>query len=186
MLCAAKTRIKPSAKLVLLCLAESARDDGRRAWPGPEAMGEWAGVSRARVFDCLKDLQELRLIAQTKRGQKHQRAEYVVFPDGCCAVHGPVSASSGADAEIPVDSPAHRTLSGSQGPAFGSQGPVLAVSGSSAPDASLTPPPTTTPGLLLSDHSPRPLRSVPPADDDCEHGVDRHASCTKCTRSATA
>lgn len=132
---AGKLPVKGATKLVFLCLCESAQSSSeRRSFPGVEALMQWGSVSRARVFELLDDLEELALIRQTKRGQKHQRAEYVVFPEGCCDLHGPCSASDTQDAEQPVDSPTGRTLRTAQGPVFDSQGPVLGLSGSGAPD----------------------------------------------------
>ena len=87
--------LKPSEKLVLLCLAESASEnDERRAWPGLEHLLKWSGVSRPQLFRLLSVLSELRLVEQVQRGQKGRRAVFVVLPDGCCSIHGPVVSGS--------------------------------------------------------------------------------------------
>ena len=98
--------LKPSEKLLLLCLAESASDnDERRAWPGLDHLLAWTRVSRPQLFRLLGVLSELRLIEQVQRGQKGRRAVYTVLPDGCCALHGPVvSGSHGRDADESFES----------------------------------------------------------------------------------
>lgn len=183
MLKAAETGVKPSAKLVLLCLAESARDDNeRRAWPGPETMSRWASVSRARVFDCLKDLTELRLIAHVGRGHKGRRGEYVVFPDGCCDRHGPVLlASSPPDAIEVVDSPIYRTLFESKRPTSEAQRPVSEAIASGTPDASLKEQPLTTAVEVAEVGNPQRARHLAVAGG-CEHGYAPGAihRCPKC------
>ena len=133
---ALKTPLKGAHKLVFLGLCESARDDGDRlSWPGIEALIEAGSVSRARVFAILKDLQEQGWIVQTGRGQKHRRAEYRVFPGGCCERHGSVSGSCVVDAEnLEPQRLVYRTLRVAQGPVLGSQGPVLDVSASRTQD----------------------------------------------------
>jgi hypothetical protein len=120
---AARLKLKPSEKLILLCLADNARDPhARRALPGLDELMLWGCVSRPRVFAVLTVLEELLLIAQVQRGQKYKRAEFVVFPDGCCEVHGPVSVSCGRDADEPVDSRVSETLTPAQGLALVAQG----------------------------------------------------------------
>lgn len=183
MLKAAETGVKPSAKLVLLCLAESARDDNeRRAWPGPETMSRWASVSRARVFDCLKDLAELRLIAHVSRGHKGRRGEYIVFPDGCCDRHGPVFLASGPpDAIEVVDSPTHRTLLGAERPVSEPKRPVSGAIASGTPDASLKDHPSTTTLEVTEVSNPQKARRLAIAGG-CEHGYGPTAlhRCPQC------
>ena len=88
---ALKTPLKGAHKLVFLGLCESACDDAERlSWPGLEALVEAGSVSRARVFAILKDLLEQGWIVQTGRGKKHRRAEYRVFPGGCCKHHSAI------------------------------------------------------------------------------------------------
>jgi hypothetical protein len=97
--CAAQLRLKPGEKLVLLCLAENANARDARAFPGLEALMVWSGLSRARVFEILKTLAELRFIEQVKPGHRGQAAEFTVFPYGCCTVHcAGLYGSAGPDA----------------------------------------------------------------------------------------
>lgn len=88
--CAGRVQVKPAHKLLLLCLADNARDDDvRHASPGIEEAMQWTGRSSSTVSELTKDLIELGLLRLHRRGQKHVgRAVYVVFPDGCCEVHG--------------------------------------------------------------------------------------------------
>lgn len=86
--CAARLPLKPGEKLVLLCLAENANGRDARAFPGLATLMAWSGLSRARVFEILKTLAELRLIEQVGVGHRGRAAEFVVLPYGCCPVHG--------------------------------------------------------------------------------------------------
>jgi hypothetical protein len=87
--------IPPSHKLLLLCLAEDSRNDERHASPGLDVAMRWTMLSRSRVFEALRSLEELRLVEQigrahgTNKGKDAgRRATFVVFPDGCCETHG--------------------------------------------------------------------------------------------------
>lgn len=94
------TGLPASSKLLLLCMAENARDDRRRiASPGHGEMRLWTGLKDSQLYNTMQPLYETRLLRQHRRGQKHVRAEYVVFPDGCCDRHGPISLPGEPDAE---------------------------------------------------------------------------------------
>lgn len=112
--CAAAVPLKPSEKLVLLCLAENANARDSKAFPGLSALMTWSGVSRARVFEILRVLQELRLIEQVGAGHRGRAAEFAVFPYGCCEAHGKESDAS--DPIEAVESPTSQTLSAGKGP----------------------------------------------------------------------
>lgn len=110
------TPLPASHKLVLLCLAESARNDYKRlAWPGMPALRMWSGLSESRVLAVLGELEKRGLIARVGRGQKYRRAEFVVFPKGCCRRHGAVSASYLQGAEKAPQPTADKRLKDSQG-----------------------------------------------------------------------
>lgn len=86
--CAAVLPLTRAEKLVLLCLAENANSRDAIAFPGQPAMMAWSGLGKTQLYAVLRALVELRLIEQTRPGNRGGRAEYVVFPYGCCAGHG--------------------------------------------------------------------------------------------------
>lgn len=61
--------IPPSAKLVLLALADHADSDGH-CWPGFERLAEMTGLHRATIVRCLDKLEEHELIARVRRPNK--------------------------------------------------------------------------------------------------------------------
>lgn len=86
-----------SHKLALLAFADSGDDRTHIALPGYEGVMEWADVGRSQAFALIQDLIRLGYLRQHKRGHRGQRAEWIVFPNGCCDTHrAPV-------AEEPVD-----------------------------------------------------------------------------------
>lgn len=86
-----------SHKLALLAFADSGDDRTHIALPGYEGVMEWADVGRSQAFALIQDLIRLGYLRQHKRGHRGQRAEWIVFPNGCCDTHRtPV-------AEEPVD-----------------------------------------------------------------------------------
>ncbi|GAB3853740.1 hypothetical protein GCM10028801_06890 [Nocardioides maradonensis] len=76
-----------SHKLALLAFADSADDRTHIAFPGYEGVQRWANCSRGRAAELIKDLVALGYLQQHKRGHRGQRAEYIVFPAGCCDLH---------------------------------------------------------------------------------------------------
>lgn len=86
-----------SHKLALLAFADSGDDRTHIALPGYEGVQEWVGCGRSQAFALIQDLIRLGYLRQHKRGHRGQRAEWIVFPNGCCETHRtPV-------AEEPVD-----------------------------------------------------------------------------------
>lgn len=86
-----------SHKLALLAFADSGDDRTHIALPGYEGVQEWVGCGRSQAFALIQDLIALGYLRQHKRGHRGQRAEWIVFPNGCCDTHRtPV-------AEEPVD-----------------------------------------------------------------------------------
>lgn len=75
-------------KLALMCFADSARDRDRVTLPGHELIRKWTGVSKSQVHNLINGLVELELLARHKAAHRGQRAEYVLFPNGCCELHG--------------------------------------------------------------------------------------------------
>lgn len=91
--CAAEVQLPPALKLALLCFADSGSTEGRVAKPGLDNLMRWTGVKRSRALEVVELLKELQLIAAHKRAYRGQRAEFVVFPNGCCERHGKASAT---------------------------------------------------------------------------------------------
>lgn len=94
---AARCSLRPSHKLVLLALANSApqSDPERKAYPGEENLRQWSGLSRTRLYEVLTDLEKFKLIQRVTRGHNGRRSTFVVFPLGCCERHGKVPFSTG-------------------------------------------------------------------------------------------
>lgn len=76
-----------SHKLALVAFADSGDDRTHIALPGYEGVQEWAGCSRGRAAELIRDLVAWGYLRHHKRGHRGQRAEYVVFPNGCCDTH---------------------------------------------------------------------------------------------------
>lgn len=81
------TGIPKGHKLGLVAFADSADDRTHIGFPGYEGVQEWADVGRSQAADIIADLVHWGYLRQHKRGHRGQRAEYVVFPDGCCDQH---------------------------------------------------------------------------------------------------
>lgn len=73
--------LKPSYKFVLLAYADSAKKDGTESWPGWDVLQQMTGYSRSQIGRITKDLVEMGILVQTKRGQTGQRAEYTIVLD---------------------------------------------------------------------------------------------------------
>lgn len=76
-----------SHKLALLAFADSGDDRTHIALPGYEGVQEWVGCGRSQAFALIQDLIRLGYLRQHKRGHRGQRAEWIVFPNGCCDTH---------------------------------------------------------------------------------------------------
>ena len=76
-----KANLKPNHKFVLLAYADSANEDGTESWPSWDALVEMTGYSRSTIAGVTKELIDLGVLVQTKRGRKGQRAEYTVVLD---------------------------------------------------------------------------------------------------------
>lgn len=87
-----------SHKLALLAFADSADDRTHIGFPGYEGVQAWAVCSRGRAAELIRDLVTWGLLQPHKRGHRGQRAEYIVFPGGCCDLHrAPVPDEPGPD-----------------------------------------------------------------------------------------
>jgi hypothetical protein len=90
--CAARRAVPtPSHKLVLMAFADSADRHTHIALPGLQQVREWAGgeqpMSKSQALHITAQLVDLGLLTKHRRGHNGKRAEYVVFPDGCCSEH---------------------------------------------------------------------------------------------------
>lgn len=80
-------RIGTSHKLALVAFADSADDRTHIGFPGYPGVMKWANVSRARAAELIRDLVEFGYLEQHKKAHRGQRAEFIVFPNGCCELH---------------------------------------------------------------------------------------------------
>lgn len=161
--CVKPLDLPTSHKLALVAFADSADDRTHIGFPGYEGVQEWATCSRGRAAELIRDLCEWGYLKSHKRGHRGQRAEYIVFPNGCCDFH-----------RTPVEEPAVdvETLAQAAGvtleqarlmmTALGSSSPGIA---SGAPDAiggnvSSTPDPFSTPGENAGDNAGKGPDSV--------------------------
>jgi hypothetical protein len=93
--CAGLTELPTSHKLALVAFSDSADDRTHIGFPGYEGVMQWACCSRGRAAELIRDLVDWGYLKHHKRGRRGQRAEYVVFPGGCCDLH-----------RLPVEEPA--------------------------------------------------------------------------------
>lgn len=78
-----------SHKLALVAFADSADDRTHIAFPGYEGVMKWASCSRSRAAELINDLETAGYLVQHRTARPGRRAEYVVFPHGCCELHRP-------------------------------------------------------------------------------------------------
>lgn len=85
--CALELPIPAATKLALVAFCDSADDRTRLAFPGLERVMKTASVARTRAFELVNELEDLGLLVKHRAGHRGRRAEYIVFPRGCCAAH---------------------------------------------------------------------------------------------------
>lgn len=93
--CAATSTLPPSKKLALMALADDADKITRIGSVGLEGIMAWSGLKKSRALAVLAELVTEGYIRRHQAGRIGRRAEFVVFPAGCCALHGPVKPGSG-------------------------------------------------------------------------------------------
>jgi hypothetical protein len=86
-------------KLALMAFADSGDDRTHIALPGYEGVMEWVGCGRSRAADLIRDLTAWGYLRQHKRGHRGQRAEWIVFPNGCCDTHRAPAAEETIDVD---------------------------------------------------------------------------------------
>lgn len=115
--CAAHTDLTPSKKLALMAIADDADKTTRIGSAGLEAIMAWSGLKKSRALEVIAELVTDGYLRREKGGRIGRRAEFVVFPDGCCALHGPVRPGSDvADPQVPTSGSESPDPSGSDGP----------------------------------------------------------------------
>ena len=142
--CTKRLPLPASTKLVLLAFADSADGVTRLAYPGLEAVQEWGSVGRSRAMEIVAELVDLGLLEKRRAGHRGRRAEYLVFPRGCCPVHPAPPADDDLDGDTEgsgVPDPSSTTGSARPdptGPAEKGSGTAdsLSVNGSGVPDPS--------------------------------------------------
>lgn len=85
-----RTPFTPRHKLAMWAFADSGSEQTRISMPGLEAVMKAASVKRARALGLTRELVSMGLLAHWKQGYRGHRAEFLVFPNGCCEKHGPL------------------------------------------------------------------------------------------------
>jgi hypothetical protein len=183
--CAANLQLPASTKLALMAFADSADRHTHIALPGLDQVQTWSGLGRSRAAEVVSDLVDLGLLKKHRSGHRGRRAEYVVFPEGCCDEHRrePEEASDVADPieEKGSGEPDSSSVIGSAGP-----DPIHAEepNGSAGPDAFTEKGsgkgPTAT-GPLPSYVTTTPPSPRTAGGDRCaKPGPKPHANCRGC------
>ena len=102
------TGLRPVEKLLLLCMCDNAGDRDHIALPGLATAMTWTMASRSTTYAAIEALTDLGYLRQTMKAHgtnsgagKGRRAEYEVFPNGCCERHGaPAVSSERSDADM--------------------------------------------------------------------------------------
>lgn len=95
--CVKRLDIGKSHKLALVAFADSADDITHIGFPGSDGVQEWAACSKSRAAELVTDLVAMGYLQLHRRGRPGRRAEYIVFPRGCCVVHRPDLSGEGPD-----------------------------------------------------------------------------------------
>ena len=103
--CAALTALPASTKLVLMSFADSADKDTRVAFPGLGNVMAWSGLRKSRALEVTSWLTKQGYLYRVAGGKRGKRAEYLVFPAGCCPMHGRLTGYAGPD-PLTLDGPA--------------------------------------------------------------------------------
>lgn len=128
--CAALSELPASKKLVLMACADSADKDTRIALPGFDNIVRWSGLKRSRAMEVIAELVAEGYLVRRSSGRAGRRAEFYVFPAGCCAMHGPLPLLRSGSAQPDPAAAAPESPSGTPS-ASATPDPV----GSAGPDA---------------------------------------------------
>lgn len=88
--CAALTDLPAGKKLALMAIADDADKTTRIGRVGLDGIMQWSGLKRSRALEVLKELVDDGYLVRHASGRIGRQAEFVVFPAGCCPLHGPV------------------------------------------------------------------------------------------------
>lgn len=91
------TNLGRSQKLALVAFADSADDRTHIGFAGYVGVQRWANVSRSRAAELIDDLVNAGYLQRHRTARPGRRAEYVVFPHGCCELHRPAVDESEVD-----------------------------------------------------------------------------------------
>jgi hypothetical protein len=111
--CAAEEDMEPSKKLALMAFADSADKLTRVAFPGLDRVMKWSGRKRSRAMELIAELCDDGKLKRKATGHKGRQAEYWVYPEGCCPLHGPIVTERAPDSK----GPAGRNVTRSEEPA---------------------------------------------------------------------
>ena len=136
-----KTPLNPATKLALMAFADSADRHTHIAFPGLDGVMLWAGVQKSRANELVRELVDQGLLLKHKGGHRGRRAEYVVFPNGCCSDCRPPALGNPREGS---------TISGAEGAPEGPETSTVTEPTTSAPES--TPEsPTTLNGSTTPD-----------------------------------
>lgn len=182
--CAANTDLQASKKLVLMCIADDADKQSRIGRVGLDAIRKWSGLGRSRALEVIKDLVDEGYLARHAAGRIGRQAEFVVFPGGCCGLHGPVAGYVPDEApEAAVEQASER---GSGGPDPLPETPLSTGSGTADPAVDIEGPeegPIEGPAQTGPPLEQLPIKTPPtPAGRGdrakvCSHGA---GACRRC------
>ncbi|TFV83132.1 hypothetical protein [Blastococcus sp. CT_GayMR16] len=82
--------MQAAKKLVLMCIADDADKLSRIGRVGLDAIMDWSGLKRSRALAVIAELVDEGYLVRHAAGRIGRQAEFVVFPGGCCPLHGPV------------------------------------------------------------------------------------------------
>lgn len=194
---AALLELPASKKLVLMCVADSANWDNRVGFPGLPAIQQWSGLGRSRALEVVAELVTEGYLVRHKGGVNGRRAEFIVFPHGCCALHEPLPgygpelpghsdpgsgppdpaeaappAKSQGPLEGPIEGPAQT------GPLPSFESPVVTSGGISREQGSDDEPPSDS-AAAAAPSTPPAVDAGPPARS-CRRWPSPHGSCGAC------
>lgn len=191
--CASKrTDLTGAQKLALLAFADSADRQTRIAFPGFDNVQMWACVGRSQANALVQQLVELGLLRKHKGGHRGRRAEYVVFPNGCCNDCQPLTHAEPTKGSSVPDSV---SVQGSSAPApFGAPPAASSCAVDSQPIGSGSVDPIEEKGSGKGPVATGPLPSFPsippnpqasPGGAVCaKHPTDPHPNCRGCGTTA--
>lgn len=87
--------IEPTAKLILMCLADHANEDDRTCWPAMSTIARKCDVSKRTVQRYMRKLEEIGHIKQ--RSRTGDSSLFYIMPEGCANLSPMTTVSRGGD-----------------------------------------------------------------------------------------